>query len=312
MGADKTQRLATLAVPTSAELPSLAETIEGPALEGDCGTSRLARDPLTLNRIARLDPFPPVVQRLLAMTADADTSLNDVERLLATDVPLTVRVLRLAGSSLYGRRPPANLHAALLRIGMIELRRLVVTASTATGFGALATELWRYSLRCGLLSRHLAAAAKVTVAADPFLCGLLHDIGVLMMFRLHGQSYGALHGAPGHDGLNERELEHYGHTHGDVGGVVVSRWHLMTAIDYIVQYHHDPVWSAGLDLQPRLRDLLATVVLARYLTIATPTHDEVGAREVVRLRLGLRESQLIPAITQADEELAELGALLAG
>ncbi|MCE9577053.1 MAG: HDOD domain-containing protein [Deltaproteobacteria bacterium] len=310
MGADKTQRLEKVVVPVSASSSGFAAEL-GPARDDDTGTSRLCRDAYTLNRIARLDPFPPVVQRLVAMTGDATTSLNDVERLLSTDVPLTARVLRLAGSSLYGRRPPPNLRAALLRIGMHELRRLVVTATTATGFDALSAELWRYSLRCGLLSRGLTLIAKVTPAADPFLCGLLHDIGVLMMFRLHGQAYGTLHGAPGHDGLDQLELEAYGHTHGDVGGVVVSRWHLMTALDYIVQYHHDVVWSAGLDLQPRLRDLLAIVVLARYLAIDAPTHEEDAAREVVRLRLGLRESQLVPVIAQANEELAELGALLA-
>jgi len=298
---DGTPRPTPTAAPPPAPEPASA----------DGGQSRLLGDTAMMKRIAGLDPFPPVAQRLIALANDPDVSIREVERLLATDIALTTRVLRLAGSSLYGRRPAANLHAALLRIGTAELRRLVITATASASFDALGAQLWRYSLRCGLLAQGLVRAAGVSTAADPFLCGLLHDVGVLMMYRLHGAAYSQLHGAPGHDDLCDRELAHFGHTHGDVGGVIVSRWQLMTALDYVAQYHHDVVWCAGLELKPRLRDLLAAVVLARYLSIDAPTREELGARDVVRLRLGLREADLGPLVQRAEDEVGELAALLA-
>src|ERR1051326_7517991 len=63
--------------------------------------------------LKRLPAFSPIALRLMALVADENVSFKEVAKLIALDPSLSGETLRLANSSLYGRRQPVQsiLHA---------------------------------------------------------------------------------------------------------------------------------------------------------------------------------------------------------
>ena len=96
-----------------------------------------------------------------------------------------------------------------------------------------------------------------------------------------------------------------------VGAVMLTRWGLAPALEYVARFHHDVVWTDGLPLRPDFRDLLAVVALARYLTIDDRTAAEQTQHELLRLRLDLAAPTLVAIEVEARERADELGRALA-
>ena len=159
---------------------------------------------------------------------------------------------------------------------------------------------------CDELARHVAASP----VADPFLCGLLHDVGTMALEHFVGRSYTTAGFAPGDERQVAIERDSLGFDHCDLGAMIAARWQLFPELELVTQLHHEPDAAAELALAPSARAAIDIVALAR--AVVAP---QAGVLEPAPLaaceRLGLDPPTALAGGARGREVAATLIASLA-
>lgn len=183
--------------------------------------------------IEKLPPFPAIARKLLAEIAKPNAQMNDVARLVQSDVVFSVETLRLANSAIFcSRTEVVSVLHAISVLGLERLRALVLTVGLRDFMrSARSSEqmkrVWRHSLATALICEALAPACwheKPTA----YTVGLLHDIGLVAMTIMHPQACREafdLAAQPGRT-LFECEQEVLGTDHQTLGMYLADLWDL--------------------------------------------------------------------------------------
>ncbi len=196
-----------------------------------------------LELVNRLPVFPGVLLKCLEITAGADSSLGELERIAASDQVLAGRILEAANSSLHSpARRIASIPQAMSYIGVDACRKVIMAASLQPLFGcAELHELWKHSLVVAQLTERVALLSSCADPQEAFLAGLVHDIGRLALQRLgwpHAASYRRLI----EDGCDPvfAEILLCGFDHGASGAEILRRWVFPEHLVEAVGLHHRP------------------------------------------------------------------------
>ncbi|KPQ04509.1 MAG: putative signal transduction protein [Idiomarinaceae bacterium HL-53] len=118
--------------------------------------NEIARDTL------KLPTLPDVALQVEQAVNDPDTSLNDLQHIIARDPALSARMVKLANSAWLGRAVRVeSLQQALTRIGMWQIRNIVVGLAMEQLFDAKNDIVRRRMQQCWLESVKLTAAVVV-------------------------------------------------------------------------------------------------------------------------------------------------------
>ncbi len=127
--------------------------------------------------------FPDSALRLDAVLRDDDSPIAEVSALVHHEPALVQRVWEESCSAFYGSTPPANLDAAIVRIGRRSLWRIGMLACVnapvfrVRGWQQQANDV-RYT---GVVAAEVAE--RLFPDAEPFLPALLHAVGQLIVYR---------------------------------------------------------------------------------------------------------------------------------
>jgi len=211
-----------------------------------------ARNPQLLNKIVatlgELPTSPAVVSTVMGLTADLNTEIDKLSRVLAADPALTAKVLRLSNSPFYGRsRSVGSLNEAILILGFFTIRSLVVASSTYSLFGRkteneTARMLWDHSLATAIAARILTARVRSRFVEEAFIVGLLHDIGKLILHQKMPEPYREIVKRVRLERKDfcPAEQDALGFTHCELGSVILSRWNFPPYLVDAVGHHHTP------------------------------------------------------------------------
>ena len=196
---------------------------------------------------AELRPFPAAVTQLLAACQDANSTAQTFERIIECDPGLSVRLLKMANSPLYGltREVQSIAHAASI-LGTRQLRSLALSVagrSVFTGDEVAAKsrdELWNHSLASATVARVLAKQAPQLDADDAFLSGVFHDVGKLFLFDVVLKEHQSLASEFSGTALVSEETALFGIDHQAIGLKAAHGWGLSEQIKAAIGYHHDP------------------------------------------------------------------------
>ncbi len=189
----------------------------------------------------RVPPYPAVAGQLDRLGRDPRTSVAEVAAIVATDAALAATVLRHANSATRSSNAPATLEAAIWKLGVDELTRVVLASSVGAAASApgplalLRRDQWRRSLLSAMFCKELAG--RRGVAPDQaFLAGLLHDFGaVVVVACLESLGVAQLPVLP--EATWRRLVDDL---HVEFGMVVVARWKLPEPIAEVIASHHTP------------------------------------------------------------------------
>ncbi|MEZ4598818.1 MAG: HDOD domain-containing protein [Syntrophotaleaceae bacterium] len=202
--------------------------------------------------IEKLPLFSPNALNLLQVIADPDHDLDDVVRIVKFDSALTVRVLKIVNSPVYGLvKPVTSIERALSYLGertvvsiAIEQNAGDLLQKTLVGYHAQQGDLWRHDLFAAIASREVARHARHELEIDlAFTAGLLHDIGKSVFSSFwEGASQEAL------EHIDQGEVRDYleaeqvlaGMDHTHVGLEISRHWQLPQALQMAIRYHHQP------------------------------------------------------------------------
>jgi len=198
--------------------------------------------------IGELPTSPAVVSTVMGLTADLNTEVDHLSRVLSGDPALTAKVLRLSNSPFYGRaRSVGSLNEAILILGFYTIRSLVVASSTYSLFrrktGSETSKiLWDHSLATAMAVRIIARRIRHRQIEEAFIVGLLHDIGKLILFQKMHEPYCKIIKRVRAEGRNFAELEEeeLGFSHGELGSIILTRWNFPEYLVNAVAFHHTP------------------------------------------------------------------------
>jgi HD-like signal output (HDOD) protein len=140
---------------------------------------------------------PAVVPQLLHSLRDDAVSTATLSDILSKDVVLVGEVIRGANSPYYRSGTPIKtIESALMLLGQNGMRLLlarvafrpVINIQTGHLSRMAAPHVWRHSEKCAAAANLLAPAMQ----ANPFesyLGGLMHNVGLIVAFRLFDQLY---------------------------------------------------------------------------------------------------------------------------
>jgi putative nucleotidyltransferase with HDIG domain len=219
-----------------------------------------------------LPPMPLVAVQVMKSVMNPDTSVDNLSRIISTDSVLVSRILKVANSAFYGcSRSIKTLKMAINILGFKTLRNMVVALSSKSMYGNTSpTEkfLWEHSLSTALASQLLAKEVGLGHSDDVFICGLLHDIGKVILSDQNPTSYG--HVLPEYIKSAEStvgfEKEHFGFTHAEVGGALCRSWKLPEELEGAIKFHHSNALDRLVELEPYMGKLSSVIALADALS----------------------------------------------
>lgn len=144
-----------------------------------------------------LKGLSPTVSRVLTMASNESCSLEAIAKAISQDQAMSLKMLRLANSSIYSRGDRVDtLYKAVLRIGTANIHQAVLNIGVVERFNSLAfqehlntAQFWEHSIACGLIATELANATSPQDADSAFTCGLLHDLGRAIYAEALGERY---------------------------------------------------------------------------------------------------------------------------
>ncbi|MBF0625473.1 MAG: HDOD domain-containing protein [Magnetococcales bacterium] len=245
-----------------------------------------------LDKSSGIGSLPDIVHRINRVIDDPRSSMDDVAATIAEDPSLSARLLRIANSALYATPFPVDtITRALTMIGSKQLRDLVaatyvVKMFSKTSGGRLDPEaFWRHSIACGVAARVIATACREMNVERYYLCGLLHDIGQLVIFtHLPDAALEILQRAErGTQSLYQVERKILGFDHAALGGRLLEKWQLPPGLASAVKNHHDPMAARDYNMEAsilHLADIFSLVLFptARLELFLPPLDDGAWQR----------------------------------
>lgn len=140
-----------------------------------------------------LPVFHSVAVKLQQMLSRRDFHIDDVIEQISEDQSLSGQVLKVANSSFYaGLSKVATIKDAVVRLGAQEIANLAMMASQLEYYKSdnsiihsYMQGLWSHALSCAVGAKWLARkSGYVTLTAEAFMGGLLHDIGKLALLKI--------------------------------------------------------------------------------------------------------------------------------
>lgn len=188
-----------------------------------------------------LPMLPDLATRVIEMTADPDTPAAQLVRIVSKDPVIASRLLAMANSAYCAPMGEiSTVTQAVVRIGTGAVRNLVVTISFYSRmydqklYGHDGRRLVDHSIGTAYLARLVGDRAG-TSRDEAFLCGLLHDIGKLVILKL-AHDHQRQTGTPMDPGELADVLQA---EHAEVGARMLHRWNLPTTLEEPILYHHD-------------------------------------------------------------------------
>ena len=275
-----------------------------------------------IRQTAFVPSMPAAAVRFIEMCMREEPEFDDLVDVLSADAGMASEILRLANSPFFGvTQRICSLKQALTLLGLVKTRSLVMGRYLVQQIDKLEcptlnhTHFWRRSITCATLAARFSEAGGEDVREEAFICGLLADIGVVVLasavpdrYETIAREYEPLHG----EHWVARELHHVGISHATVSALILHDWQLPTAIVEAVRCHHD-----NLHLSPGKQRLNRIACLVGAASDATELLLEVQSpariRELCSLasaKSGLAKDTLIGALLSIDDHLADLAALL--
>ncbi len=269
--------------------------------------------PLILKGTVDIVSLPQVYLHIVELLEHPNSSSYQIAKVISKDASLTVRLLRLVNSPLYGFSSKIDsISRAVSLMGTNEISTLALGITVIQQFQNIPSDLldmdsfWRHSIRCGLFAKVLASHLGEKSAEKYFIGGLLHDIGRLVMLERMPYQYSRaiVKARQDHLPMYRAEQDYLKTDHSIIGKLLAEKWRLSPALIRMIGSHHSPRLARY--------SIEACIVHAADIFAHTCGHEIMLVDEIPELQvqawkeLGLSEEFIAPTIQQVDAEFREV------
>jgi putative nucleotidyltransferase with HDIG domain len=188
--------------------------------------------------------LPTTVALIFGEFQKPEPNIRQITTLVASEVGLTVRVLRLLNSARYGSGGRiGTMEAAIPLLGLKATKQLVSVAAVGGAFrgveGVNMPDFWRHSLDVAKIAQSLAGSMRQDKGLA-FTAGLLHGVGDLVM-KMAMPDLPCMQPQFSTDSdRHAQQLLALGYTYADVGAAFAAKWRFPQEIVDAIQHHPDP------------------------------------------------------------------------
>lgn len=216
--------------------------------------------------VKHLPPLSITATRLLEAVGDPDIDVESLADIINHDPGLMGRIVGLANAAYFGQRNPiTSVQEAIIRVlGINMVKSLALSISVSGAFqtnscsGFDAKEYWFRAIGCATMSRMMALRMPIDERPDPdrvYLCGLLHNLGYLVLAHLFPSELSQLFATKNEDETADFESlqrEQLGVDWISAGEWLVERWHLPGFIGQTMRAVSDSDFAADHDYNTAL------------------------------------------------------------
>ena len=233
-------------------------------------------------RAGALYSLPAVAVEVLRLTESPRVDVHALKECIERDPALTVKILRVVNSSLFGLpREVSDLNQALALLGIKPLKLLALGFSLPESLFLSAARdqldwYWKTSLVRAVAAREISEQLFQKPGDDAFLAGLLQDIGVLVLLGELRQPYAAVlsEAIASQADLAELERNALGFDHRQLTAGLLQHWNLPPLLTAAIGAPHDTrYWAhnkadhAHLVRVLHLAELFAQLIGQRRLSV---------------------------------------------
>ncbi len=263
--------------------------------------------------VGDLPPLPAIAMQILELSRDPDASAKDVQKLISQDQALTTKILKVVNSAMYClQREVSTVSHAVAILGMETVRSVVLGTSLQHLFNSVRAKdlesklLGDHSWGAAIAARIVAERVRYPSPEEAFLCGLIHDMGKVVLSKNRSQEYAEIVSTvyAGRGTFVEAELELFGYSHAHVGAVLSAKWNFPQQLAEAILYHHDPLAA------PVHTKLAAIVNLGNLIMVKREVgFERDGELELAKQPsaeyLGLDEAAMNGLIEELDPKMVE-------
>ncbi len=201
-----------------------------------------------INKYNDIKTLPHVVTKLSKLINDEESTMKDFEDVIKIDPTLVVRLLRLVNSPFYGLTQKVDsISRAVAFIGMKNLQNIAVTDAMKNIFGSSKSsagifskkQLWLHCAAVSICSKLLAERIFGINGDDAYLCGILHDIGLIVEEQVAEKKFLAACEECGTTGaLDKFEQEYLDTDHCEIGYLMTLDWDMPITVQEAIRDHH--------------------------------------------------------------------------
>ena len=196
----------------------------------------------------KIRTLPPIVAKLVQLVNDEDSTLQDFEEVIRLDPALVARLLTLVNSSYFGlTRKVDSISRAVALLGMKNLHNIAVTDAIQGMLRRKAgseqfspQSLWMHSAASGICCKMIAERIFTINGDDAYLCGILHDIGLIVELEAEEEKFLTIIDELSASGPGIIELEQgaLNTDHCEIGYLLAKEWRMADPIAEAIRDHH--------------------------------------------------------------------------
>jgi HD-like signal output (HDOD) protein len=187
-----------------------------------------------VSRAQSLYSRPTVAMEVVRLAEQPRVDSQAIKKCVEQDPALACKIMRVVNSSLYGlNRPVADLNQAIGLLGIKPLKLLVLGFSLPDALFAelAARELrwyWTNTLTSAVAARLLSEQLWRQSGDEAFICGLLQNIGILVLLRELGPPYAKFLSSAIEEKCSLAVLEQdtIGFDHTQLSAALLAHWQL--------------------------------------------------------------------------------------
>ncbi|MDX2109973.1 MAG: response regulator [Verrucomicrobiota bacterium] len=228
------------------------------ALDATLGCDRVRE---VIAKIDNLPAFPSLYKQVMDTLSNPLSSLDEVAELIARDIGVSAKILKLVNSAFFGlRREVSGVAEAILFLGLETVRGLLLSISTFDQILSKASSmqslnaLWEHCLAVAMKAKLIAEFQNMhaNFVESAYTGGLLHDVGKLILITYLPDvqeqviSLQKVRKCP----WIEAEQESYGSNHAEIGAYLLALWGLPAPLVEAVLHHHQPSKCSVIGISP--------------------------------------------------------------
>jgi HD-like signal output (HDOD) protein len=245
----------------------------------------------------------PVAAQIVSVANAEDTSAKVLARILASDVALASRVMKLANSAYFGMRGRVtSLQFAVTVVGFTTVRTMATVALTnLDDESRLPDNFWNSTTSLALAASSLAPRFGER-PQDALCLGLLAQMGAALLYHNDRQGYGDIVAAQRTlRGRRAAETRRYGVSSVRLTAIALEQWGFPAAL------------TTPLKEIDEYQSMDGALLRAAFEVAARLTTEDYEEVPVTRLTCGrLREDDVVPILDQVRADAAELRRAMLG
>ena len=268
-----------------------------------------------LRHIDELPRLPKAVSELLETVNQEDVSVAKLSVKLGQEPLIAMQVLRLANSAHYRRsREVSSIEEAVIRLGIKTVKTLVIASAI---IGALPRvdcidleRFWGNTFEVAITAQELARHCS-SASDTAFTCGIIHDIGDLLIALLEPSAASIIHAAV-EAGADKGEVEQaqLGFQSHEVAALLAQNWNFSSVLIAGVMYQRSPQSAEPFSSYAALI-CLAYWVIKHWHEVPEDQQTRTLFAKGVSLGIKLEVTGLVDKLNELRGKGFELAALLA-